>query len=155
VKRFLFDKLKFNDNSNNEYSDNFYVASLMKSLCHAMLGRSESRSDEELDHFDMERVLEAQVEEQLDKDAIAEFDRYRRMDEWSSSFQNLYSRAALQCQAQLMQANMMDLDLMRFIPYTRAGTYDLLRMQAFQCLVDLDISQSPELLRWLMFYIVG
>lgn len=151
VKRFLFDKLKFNDNSNNEYSDNFYVASLMKSLCHAMLGKSEARTDEELDHFDMERVLEAQAEEQLDKDAIAEFDRYRRMDEWSSSFQNLYSRAALQCQAQLMQAKMMDLDLMRFVPYTRAGTYDLLRMQAFQCLVDLDISQSPELLRWLMF----
>ena len=151
VKRFLFDKLKFNDNSNNEYSDNFYVASLMKSLCHAMLGRSESRTDEELDHFDMERVLETQAEEQLDKDAIAEFDRYRRMDEWSSSFQNLYSRAALQCQAQLMQAKMLDMDLMRFIPYTRAGTYDLLRMDAFQCLVDLDISQSPDLLRWLMF----
>lgn len=151
VKRFLFDKLKFNDNSNNEYSDNFYVASLMKSLCHAMLGKSELRTDEELDHFDMERVLEAQAEEQLDKDAIAEFDRYRRMDEWSSSFQNLYSRAALHCQAQLMQAKILDMDLMRFIPYTRAGTYDLLRMQAFQCLVDLDISQSPELLRWLMF----
>jgi hypothetical protein len=28
----------------------------------------------------MERVLEAQAEEQLDKDAIAEFDRYRRME---------------------------------------------------------------------------
>ncbi|KAJ6009930.1 hypothetical protein N7499_004669 [Penicillium canescens] len=151
VKRFLFDKLKFNDNSNNEYSDNFYVASLMKSLCHAMLGRNESRNDEELDHFDMERVLETQAEEQLEKDAIAEFDRYRRMDEWSSSFQNLYSRAALHCQAQLMQAKIIDVDLMRFLPYTRAGTYDLLRIQAFQCLVDLDIGQSPELLRWLMY----
>lgn len=151
VKRFLFDKLKFNDNSNNEYSDNFYVASLMKSLCHAMLGRNESRNDEELDHFDMERVLETQAEEQLEKDAIAEFDRYRRMDEWSSSFQNLYSRAALHCQAQLMQAKMINVDLMRFLPYTRAGTYDLLRIQAFQCLVDLDIGQSPELLRWLMY----
>jgi transcription initiation factor TFIID subunit 2 len=151
VKRFLFDKLKFNDNSNNEYSDNFYVASLMKSLCHAMLGRNESRNDEELDHFDMERVLETQAEEQLEKDAIAEFDRYRRMDEWSSSFQNLYSRAALHCQAQLMQAKIINVDLMRFLPYTRAGTYDLLRIQAFQCLVDLDIGQSPELLRWLMY----
>ncbi|KAJ5555658.1 hypothetical protein N7535_008092 [Penicillium sp. DV-2018c] len=151
VKRFLFDKLKFNDNSNNEYSDNFYVASLMKSLCHAMLGKNESRTDADIDHFDMERVMEAQAEEQLDKDAIAEFDRYRRMDEWSSSFQNLYSRAALHCQAQLMQANIIEIDLMRFVPYTRAGTYDLLRMQAFQCLVDLDISRSPELLRWLMF----
>lgn len=116
-----------------------------------MLGRHESRPDEELAHFDMERVLETQAEEQLEKDTIAEFDRYRRMDEWSSSFQNLYSRAALHCQMQLMQANMQELDLMRFIPYTRAGTYDLLRLQAFECLVDLDISRSHDLLRWLIY----
>lgn len=134
-----------------QYSDNFYVASLMRSLCHAMLGRNELRPDDELDHFDMERVLEAQAEEQLEKDTVAEFDRYRRMDEWSGSFQNLYARAALHCQMQLMQAKIQELDLMRFIPYTRSGTYDLLRLQAFECLVDLDISQSPELLRWLVF----
>ncbi|KAJ5291049.1 hypothetical protein N7478_000300 [Penicillium angulare] len=151
VKRFLFDKLKFNDNSNNEYSDNYYVASLMRSLCHALLGRNESRQDDELAHFDMERVLESQAEEQLEKDALAEFDRYRRMDEWSGSYQNLYARAALQCQMQMMQANIQDLDLMRFIPYTRAGTYDLLRLQAFECLVDLDISQIPDLTRWLIY----
>ncbi|KAF7716517.1 Transcription initiation factor TFIID subunit 2 [Penicillium ucsense] len=151
VKRFLFDKLKFNDNSNNEFSDNYYVSSLMHSLCHALLGRTESRPEDELSHFDMERVIEAQAEEQLEKDAIAEFDRYRRMDEWSSSFQNLYSRAALQCQLRLMKANVQEVDLMRFVSYTRSGTFDLLRVQAFECLVELDIAQHPELLRWLMY----
>ncbi|KAJ5936672.1 hypothetical protein N7466_003122 [Penicillium verhagenii] len=151
VKRFLFDKLKFNDNSNNAYSDNYYVASLMRSLCHALLGRNESRQEDELANFNMERVLEAQAEEQLEKDTIAEIDRYRRMDEWSSSYQNLYSRAALHCQMHMMQAKILDTDLMRFIPYTRAGTYDLLRLQAFDCLVDLDISQSPDLLRWIIY----
>ncbi|KAL5001616.1 hypothetical protein BDV10DRAFT_159323 [Aspergillus recurvatus] len=150
VKRFLYDKLKFNDNSNNEYSDNFYVATLMKSLCHAMLGRVESRT-EDLNNFDMDAVLEAQAEEQLEKDAIAEIDRYRRMDEWSSSFQNLYSRAALYCQMQLMQAKIAEVDVMQFLPYTRVGTYDLLRLDAFECLVELDIFKSPELLRWFIF----
>lgn len=123
----------------------------MRSLCHAMLGRSEPRPDDELDHFDMERVLEVQAEEQLEKDAVAEIDRYRRMDEWSSSFQNLYSRAALQCQMEMMQAKIQPLDPMRFIPYTRSGTYDLLRLQAFECLVELDVSKGSELLRWLIF----
>jgi transcription initiation factor TFIID subunit 2 len=167
VKRFLYDKLKFNDNSNNEvskstlqvfmhiltllkYSDNFYVATLMKSLCHAMLGRVESRTND-LNNFDMDAVLEAQAEEQLEKDAIAEIDRYRRMDEWSSSFQNLYSRAALYCQMQLMQAKIAEVDVMQFLPYTRVGTYDLLRLDAFECLVELDIFKSPELLRWFIF----
>ncbi|KAH3010648.1 hypothetical protein KXW60_000459 [Aspergillus fumigatus] len=150
VKRFLYDKLKFNDNSNNEYSDHFYVATLMQSLCHAMLGKVESR-DVDIDDFDMERMLEIQAEEQLEKDAIAEFDRYRRMDEWSSSFQNVYSRAALRCQMQLMRAKILDVDIMQFLPYTRAGTYDILRADAFECLVELDIFKSPELVKWFMF----
>lgn len=123
----------------------------MRSLCHAMLGRTDPRPEEELAHFDMERVLESQAEEQLEKDTLAEFDRYRRMDEWSSSFQNIYSRAALHCQMQMMQAKIQELDLMLFVPYTRSGTYDLLRVEAFECLVELDISQSHELLRWLIF----
>jgi transcription initiation factor TFIID subunit 2 len=151
VKQFLFEKLKFNDNATNEYSDNYYVASLMRSLCHALLGRTEPRPEDEMTHFDMERVLENQAEEQLEKDALAEFDRYRRMDEWSGSFQNIYARSALYCQMQMMQAKMQELDLMLFVPYTRSGTYDLLRVRAFECLVELDISQSPELMRWLIF----
>ncbi|PLB50679.1 TATA binding protein associated factor [Aspergillus steynii IBT 23096] len=148
VKRFLHDKLKFNDNSNNEYSDNFYVAMLMQSLCHAMLGKVESAPVED---FDMEGMIEVRQEEELEKDALAEIDRYRRMDEWSSSFQNVYSRAAIRCQMQLMQANIVDMDIMQFLPYTRAGTYDLLRLDAFECLVEMDVFKSPELLKWFIF----
>lgn len=133
-----------------QYSDNFYVATLMEALCHAMLGKVEEPSDV-MDDFDMDRALEAQAEEQLEKDAIAELDRYRRMDEWSSSFQNVYSRAALRCQMRLMQAKILNLDIMQFLPYTRAGTYDLLRLDAFECMVELDIFRNPELLRWFIF----
>ncbi|KAL1979801.1 hypothetical protein VTN96DRAFT_5186 [Rasamsonia emersonii] len=150
VKRFIYEKLKFNDNSNNEYSDNFYVASLMNSLCNALLGRVESSSSNDLE-FDMEKELERQAEEQLEKDAIAEIDRYRRMDEWSSSFQNIYSRTALRCQLRLMQAKVIDLDVMHFLQYTRFGTFDMLRLEAFECLVELDIFSSPELLRWFIY----
>lgn len=168
VKRFLYEKLKFNDNSNNEvrtawwlafceihsytiqYSDNFYVATLMRSLCEAMLGKVETRHND-LDDFDMERVLEGQAEEQLEQDAVAEIDRYRRMDEWSSSYQNVYSRAALQCQTQLMKANILGFDFMQFLPYTRAGTYDLLRLDAFGCLVEMDMFKSLELVKWFIF----
>lgn len=115
-----------------------------------MQGKPESRADE-MDEFDIEKVLAAQAEEQLEKDVVAEIDRYRRMDEWSSSFQNRYSRAALRCQMQLMQANILDVDVMQFLPYTRSGTFNLLRLDAFECLVELGIFNTPELLRWFMF----
>ena len=122
----------------------------MRSLCEAMLGKIETRQ-EDMDDFDMERVLQAQAEEQLEQDAVAEIDRYRRMDEWSSSYQNVYSRAALQCQTQLMKANILGFDFMQFLPYTRAGTYDLLRLDAFECLVEMDMFKSPELVKWFIF----
>jgi transcription initiation factor TFIID subunit 2 len=52
---------------------------------------------------------------------------------------------------QLMQANILDMDVMQFLPYTRAGTYDLLRLDAFECLVETDVFRSPELLKWFIF----
>lgn len=122
----------------------------MQSLCHAMLGRPEPNTDE-MDDFDLQKVLAAQAEEQLEKDSLAEIDRYRRMDEWSGSFQNLYSRAALRCQMQFMRAKILEYDVMKFLPYTRAGTYGLLRLDAFECLVELDIFSAPELLKWFTF----
>lgn len=122
----------------------------MQSLCNALLGKVEKSQINDLD-FDMERELENQAEEQIEKDSIAEIDRYRRMDEWSSSFQNIYSRTALRCQLKFMQAKLIELDIMQFLQYTRAGTYDLLRLDAFECLLDLDVFRSPELLRWLIY----
>jgi transcription initiation factor TFIID subunit 2 len=122
----------------------------MKSLCHALEGRVDTSSLHELE-FDMERELERQAEEKLEKDAVAEIDRYRRMDEWSSSFQNIFSRTALHCQLRLMQAKIMESDLMHFLQYTRSGTFDLLRLEAFECLVELDIFRSSELLRWFIY----
>ncbi|KAK2758685.1 hypothetical protein FQN54_003375 [Arachnomyces sp. PD_36] len=149
VKRFLYDKLKFNDNSNNQISDCFYVSTLMKAMCHALLGVTD-KSDDGQD-FDMEREVNRQEEEKLDKDCIVEIDRYRRMDEWSSSFQNIYSRTALKCQQQLMQAGRMDPDIMLVLQYTRASTFDLLRRDAFEVLMELDIFSSPELIKWFLY----
>jgi transcription initiation factor TFIID subunit 2 len=122
----------------------------MTSLCNAMMGRVEMSTSNDFD-FDMEKELERQAEEKLEKDAVAEIDRYRRMDEWSSSFQNLYSRTALRCQRRLMQAKAIDLDVVHFLQYTRFGTFDMLRLEAFEHLVELDIFGSPELLRWYMY----
>lgn len=50
-----------------------------------------------------------------------------------------------------MQANILGFDFMQFLPYTRAGTYDLLRLDAFGCLVDMDLFISPELMKWFIF----
>lgn len=123
----------------------------MTSLVNALEGRAvEAPSLNEME-FDMERELEQQAEEKVEKDAVAEIDRYRRMDEWTSSYQNIYSRTALQCQLRLTKAKIMDLDAIHFLQYTRFGTFDMLRADAFECLAELDIFATSELLRWYLF----
>lgn len=123
----------------------------MTSLVNAMEGRKAEASYSNEMEFDMERELERQAEEKLEQDVITEIDRYRRMDEWSSSFQNIYSRTALHCQLQLTKSKIMDLDLIHFLQYTRSGTFDMLRVEAFECLVELDLFKTPELLKWFIF----
>jgi transcription initiation factor TFIID subunit 2 len=145
VKRFLYDKLKFNDNSNNEYSDCHYVSILIRSLSACLAPRTEHIRDED---YDMD--LDEGGDHQLEQDCIAEIDRYRRMDEWTPSYQNIYSRTALECQRDLMLRNVIDIDMMHFLNYTRAGTLDLLRVSAFENLVELDIFQYESIIPWFM-----
>lgn len=121
----------------------------MKSICEALMGKREPDSGDAM--LDMEGELERQAEDQLDRDCVAEIDRYRRMDEWTSSFQNMYSRTAIECQRRLVQSKVADFDLVHFLQYTRAGTYDLLRLDAFETLADLDIFHHPRILTWFMY----
>ena len=113
------------------------------------MGKREPDSDDLV--FDMDREIQRQAEAQLDRDCIAEIDRYRRMDEWTSSFQNIYSRTAIQCQRRLMQAKIIDFNMVQFLQCTRAGTFELLRLEAFETLAELDIFKHPELLTWFMY----
>ncbi|KAF3898867.1 Transcription initiation factor TFIID subunit [Trichophyton interdigitale] len=149
VKQFLYEKLKFNDNSNNEYSDCFYISTLLKSICNALLGRRESRSDD--GNFDINKEIERQAEEQLDKDCIAEIDRYRRIDEWAGSFRNIFSRTSLDCQKRLMKARMLDVDIVQFAQYTRAGILEELRLKAFEILLEFKLFEHPELITWYIY----
>ena len=135
--------------SASKFSDCYYVTTLMKSICEALMGKREPDTGDAM--LDMEGELERQAEDQLDRDCIAEIDRYRRMDEWTNSFQNIYSRTAIQCQRRLVQAKVADFDLVHFLQYTRAGIYELLRLDAFETLADLDLFGRSRILTWFMY----
>ncbi|KIX02248.1 uncharacterized protein Z518_08187 [Rhinocladiella mackenziei CBS 650.93] len=153
VKEFLLDKLKFNDNSANDYSDAHYVARLMKSLTEAIIARPQHQ----LDAGDMDLDLEDEMHElkQLEHQFLEEIDRYRRMDEWTSSFQNLYSRTALECQSRLAAAGIGRFSPLHFLQYTRPGNYDMLRETAYNVLVTPSIFEDPAILRYVLYCMVA
>ena len=153
VKDFLLDKLKFNDNSSNQYSDAFYVARLMKGLCSAVLARSTRPVDPE--SMDIDKLESEQAHRRVEREFISEVDRYRRMDEWTGSFQNLYSRTALQCQQMLRQGGLGQNSTLQFLQYTRPGNYDQLRLRAYEILIRPSVFEDRSILKYVLHCMVA
>ncbi|KAI9828920.1 MAG: hypothetical protein M1826_005843 [Phylliscum demangeonii] len=144
VQRFLYDVLNYNDNTNNPYSDNHYVAVLMNALCDSILpdGRGRVSSGDDRDEDDEQaRFREA---------AVAEIDRYRLIDEWIPSYQNLYTTTALDCKRRLAKARVVPVVFPDFLLYTRPGNYDEIRVNAFENLIQLGILRQDSLLDYLL-----
>lgn len=73
------------------------------------------------------------------------------MDEWAGSYQSLYSRTALDCQRLLANSKIGPANEMHFLQYTRPGNYDLLRLTAFDSLIQPPLLRSPAVLRYITF----
>ena len=81
---------------------------------------------------------------------LEEMDRYRRMDEWIPSYQNVLSTTSLECKRRLVQAGAADLNLVEFLQYTRDGTSDDLRLSAFEVMIDLGLMKQEKILQWFL-----
>lgn len=154
VKEFLLDKLKFNDNSANDYSDAHYIAKLMKGLTFAVIARPQHQH---IDEGDMDIDVEDEIHElkQFERQFLEEIDRYRRMDEWTSSYQNLYSRTALECQAMLAAAGIGEFSPLHFLQYTRPGNFEMLRRSAYKVLITPTSIENPSILRYVLYCMVA
>ena len=149
VKEYLLDKLRFNDNSANPFSDCFYISTLMDALSDALSGRFQQTSD--IDEMTVQEAQALSRHRRLENDCLAEIDHYRRMDEWTSSYQNTYATSALRCQLKLHQAGLLDLHPSQLLQYTRPGSYEQLRVIAFGGLLDLEGFDNSVMLKYVLF----
>jgi transcription initiation factor TFIID subunit 2 len=117
----------------------------MSALAECLVSTNASSNDVTI-NFD--REYEDQEEEaRFQKNAIDEIDRYRRIDEWISSYQNIYSITALDCMQKLIKANIQPLNIMDFMQYTREDTFDPLKVKAFEALVELGLLRHESILK--------
>jgi transcription initiation factor TFIID subunit 2 len=102
-------------------------------------------------------ALEDEMHEmrQLEHEVAEEIDRYRRMDEWTSSYQNLYSRTALECQAMFSAVGIAQFSPLHFLQYTRPGNYEMLRETAYSVLITPTLFDNPSILRYILYCMVA
>lgn len=121
----------------------------MQSLCDAV--STHRKQDRHVDEMDLDVLDRRDRDRQQEKDCLDIIDRYRRMDEWAGSYQNIFSRTALDCQRQLSDSKIGTAGPMHFLQYTRPGNYDMLRQTAFHNLIQPSIFQNASVLRYVTF----
>ncbi|KAI6088067.1 hypothetical protein F4821DRAFT_234479 [Hypoxylon rubiginosum] len=161
-RRFILEQLQNNDNKDNIYSDQQYICCLIKALATCQLvdakkvkqqpkTMSFSFGDGDEDEV-MEEAVDPEPEEFRDL-AYEEIERYRRMDEYSPSYQNCFTTAALDAFCRLMKAKIIPTNHIIFVQYLQDKTYDLVRIKACQCLVELGMLSRPSFMRFLFLLV--
>ena len=146
AKQFILDQLRFNDNAHNRYSDNYKIANLLTALADSLLPIKKDKSD------GLEEMVFAADDDDEDNDeprqfrdtVIEELDRYRRSDEWTHSFQNIYTTTVLECKRKLMKAGVIPQDPSEIAQYLLDGTSAHVRTKAWEALVDLGLLTDPS-----------
>lgn len=142
AREFILDQLVFNNNDENTFSDNFYVAKLLDALATSLVrAKATEAADEEQDYSKLQAFAER---------AIAQIERYQQMDEVFSSYQNIWTRTALDCKVKLMKSGVMAVDGIEFMQYLTPETLDLVQIKAFESLIELGLFLKPGLMKYLL-----
>lgn len=160
ARRFLLEQLQENNNADNVYSDQLYICKLIKALATCQIPDEEKVKKHMSTSFadgDVDGDGEDEDDEPVDTEpqefrelALEEIERYRRMDEYSSSYQNCFTVAALDTLCLLMKAKVIPTNHIVFVQYLQDRTADLVRIKACESLVELGVLSSPSFLRFFL-----
>ncbi|KAI0149843.1 hypothetical protein F4776DRAFT_182413 [Hypoxylon sp. NC0597] len=158
ARRFILTQLQNNNNADNIYSDQFYICVLIKALARCQIpdekkGKQQKSMSFSFEDADEDEVMAEPVDpepEEFRRLALEEIERYRRRDEYSPSYQNCFTIAALEALCLLMKANVIPTNPITFVQYLQDRTYDLVRIAACESLVELGMLNNPTFLRFFL-----
>ncbi|RCI03150.1 hypothetical protein CU098_000195, partial [Rhizopus stolonifer] len=141
IRQFLLDLLKYNDNIGNEFSDCYYVATLISSLGDALIPSSDKPDALHYDSPEGQQVTAA---------AKAEIERFRTLDYVIPTYHNTVTVTCLRTMTKLMLKGLMPVNLSMFMQYTRYGNYLDVRLAALDSLLILCGLSDAVLNRYLL-----
>jgi transcription initiation factor TFIID subunit 2 len=142
-------KLKLTD---KQFSDCYYVSTLMRCLAESLVTSAAPQQTFATNPDDEDDLMQETIEdEKFQKEAINELERYRRIDEWISSYQNIYSVTALECMQRLLQHGVVKNKKAEILQYTQSGNADEVRLAAWDSLVRLNLARRPQILKYLLY----
>uniref|UniRef100_A0A060T3I1 Transcription initiation factor TFIID subunit 2 n=1 Tax=Blastobotrys adeninivorans TaxID=409370 RepID=A0A060T3I1_BLAAD len=138
VRNFLLDLLRYNENSSNEFSDSYYVCTLIVSLVNSLIKSQNMTFDDD----------ETTKDSAFINKVVSEIDRCCRLDGWIPSNQNMVTVTSIGQKERLVLEGLCDPSFEGVIQYTRKGNNNDVRVAAFQYLLDLGAIRSKALLHY-------
>lgn len=142
VQRFLINLLRYNDNSTNQFVDDYYLASIINALASTLIPIDSAGYSVHADETYTAEELELRAQ------ATQEIERLQALDRLVPSYHNVVTLAALDFQQAMVFANLRPLELVHFVEYTREGNFAPVRMAAFNALLLLNGLQHKVLSRY-------
>lgn len=137
--------------TDKQYSDCYYVSTLMRCLAESLVTAAAPQQTFAINPDDEDDLMQENLEdEKFQKEAINELERYRRIDEWISSYQNIYSVTALECMRRLLEHGVVKNKKAEILQYTQSGNADEVRLAAWDSLVRLNLARRPQILKYLL-----
>ncbi|KAJ3113559.1 hypothetical protein HK100_001943 [Physocladia obscura] len=169
-KAVILNLLQFNDNSKNEFSDAYYIASLINALCHSTIHQKPRDTQikprenntamyegvvEVFDYFDdveeeEEMDYRTPAEKEFFTNAHSETLRYLALDRLAASHQNVVTRVCLNAILKWMLAGFLPVDLRFFMNYAGFGNFFSVRLAAIDALLLLDGLYTDEIFDYLL-----
>jgi transcription initiation factor TFIID subunit 2 len=133
-RQIVLDALVYNDNTSNEFSDVYWVSTLIEILSDSFLPEFDSKRLEEVskkknlqntqvEHFEFpsDAGVSTSVVKNTDllREAFEELERFRNRDRLVPSYHNLITQAVLQAYLKWMAFGLMPVDLSLFLSFTR------------------------------------
>lgn len=153
VRKFLVDKIKFNDNTHNEnnedITDSFYLSVLTECLIEAVASIQKPPKNYAFSFDEEEQPVDTE-DDLFKKEAIVELERYRNSDEWTPSFRNVTTITSIHCMERLYESDVRQDVAADILGYSRPENADNVRIRAFQALVNLKLTKKPAILRYML-----
>lgn len=150
IKGLLFNLLKYNDNSNNEFQDCFYVCDIIAALTNAVIPITT-----ELRFFDyhLEKENAASVfseDQDFINKVVQEINRIQKLDSWVPSYQSRVSLTCIEQKIRLAQHAFFDFSFEKLIFLTsKKLSYDI-RCMAFKGLFMLGGLKNSHVLKYFL-----
>lgn len=141
----LYNLLKYNDNSSNDFQDCFYITTLVESVVQSVVHEVPTNID-----FHLEKELHKDRGTKFLRKVVEEINRIHKLDRHVPSYHMTISVACLEQKIHLARCNLYDLSFEDLLHLTHCKNDKQTRLAAFKGLFLLGGLKNGEILRYFL-----